>query len=206
MHGLHALSILAASPVGTTAAALALTGLLTWAGVHKMRQPVHIAVALVRFGIGRRPHLLLGRATGLVEVVTGMALVVPVTRRPGAMVALLLSATFAFLLGRALVHGHEFPCACLGPDDRVSATGLWRAGIMAAAAALIVAAPTGVVDLTGWGQAALLASLVTGGPLLVRARQRVSELQRRIDADLDWSWILQRGGAASATDARPDAR
>lgn len=191
MNGFPTLWHLLASTQVAGALLMILTGLFGWAGSFKLRNPAAAAVALRNFRLIHRYRKWLGRATGVAEIVTATALAAPATRRFGAAAAALLAAGFVFLIARALWRGETFLCACLGPGERISHKGLWRA-VAALLGALLVAlaAPHGGNAAT-WMQATALAAIGLGALLLTRTSTQLLRLRRQAENNLAWDWITQ---------------
>lgn len=191
MHGLTTLWRLLGSAQATGAVLLLLIGLFGWAGGYKLLNPLPAAAAMQNFGLARRPRRWLGRAAGATEVAVAVGLAVPATRRAGAVAAAVLAAAFAFLIARALRRGQVFPCACLGAGEPVGREGLWRAALTLLGAVLLARRTPPGGDAVRWMQAATLASVAVGVPLLERTRRRLARARRQLDSSLDWQWITQ---------------
>ena len=109
-----------------------------WSGATKLRRPRLAAMAMVDFGVVRRPVTGLGLALGLVEVGLGLVLLTGLLAGPALGVATLLLGLFTVLLARSLAAGAEFPCQCFGgEDDAISARTLARTGGLTLGAALL---------------------------------------------------------------------
>jgi len=191
MHGFATLWRLLSGTQAAGAVLLILIGLFSWAGGYKLLNPEPAAAALRDFGLVRRSRRWLGGVAGATEIAVAAALAVPATRRDGAVAAAVLAAGFTFLVARALRRGHEFPCACLGAGEPVSREGVWRAGLTLLGAVLVVRATPYGGDVVTWMQAAALASVAVGGPLLERTRRQLLRIRRQLDERLDWDWIVQ---------------
>ena len=163
-----------------------LAGALTWllagvfaiAGTTKLRRPAVAAMAMLDFGVIRRPRPALGAALGAAELTLAIVLVLGVAPAPTLATAALLLAVFATLIARALRAGDTFACFCLGDDDsEISRWTLARTATLAAlAGALAATAPAtatvleGVHVLEAVAGASLLgtALLVARAPRLLR--------------------------------------
>jgi hypothetical protein len=103
------------SALGVALAATASLALV-WAGSSKLRDPFPASVAMVRFGVARRVRRVNGRMVGALEIVAGACVLGgPASVWPYA-VATALFIAFAVLVGRALMRGQRFSCACFGSD------------------------------------------------------------------------------------------
>lgn len=63
----------------------------------------------------------------VLELITGIFLLHPITRRWGAILVLFLMAIFLYALGTALYHGLSINCGCMGSREGTSPTALWIA-------------------------------------------------------------------------------
>ncbi len=66
-------------------------------------------------------------AVSLLELVAGIFLLHPVTRRWGAILVLFLMAIFLCALGTALYHGLSISCGCMAAREGTGPTALWIA-------------------------------------------------------------------------------
>jgi Methylamine utilisation protein MauE len=153
-----------------------------WSGIAKARSPWVPALAIVNFGVAKRPSLRLAWAVALGEIgLAAMLLISPVMSSSFAPLAAGSAAVvllaFSLLIARALRSGRSFACACFGNgDDRLSNRTLARAcalGVLAVACAAVSPQeqPLSVADLLlTWCAAA---SLLGTSVLLLRARELV---------------------------------
>jgi hypothetical protein len=135
--------------------------LLSSAGA-KARHPWLTAMTIVDFGVTRRPHAWLGKLLVGGEGVLGALLVATPWFRgwvsfAACGVAALVFATFAVVIGRALMRGEVFPCQCFGSlSGPISRKAVFRAlGFCLGAGVLATTAQQHVVAGT---HAALLAT------------------------------------------------
>jgi putative oxidoreductase len=98
-----------------TGVALALAAVFIYAGAEKVGDPLQFADTIAAFAI--LPALFINvLALGLppFEIVSGFLLLVPRTRRIGALAAIVLSLVFFLALLSALVRGLTLDCGCFG--------------------------------------------------------------------------------------------
>ncbi len=95
--------------------ALALGAVFIYAGTDKVRAPLDFADSVAGFAI-LPPFLINLLALGLppFEIVFGLLLVAPRTRRVGALAVALISVVFFSALLSALVRGLTLDCGCFG--------------------------------------------------------------------------------------------
>jgi len=99
-----------------------LAGLFLYAGLVKASASAQFALALVPFTI--IPATWLGPIAlilPLVEILGGLFLLLPSTKRIGAAVILALCIGFVTILAWALTQGIIVSCSCFGRDDAPSA-------------------------------------------------------------------------------------
>jgi hypothetical protein len=97
------------------ACALVLSVLFLYAGVDKLRDPLHFSDSINAFAV-LPPVLINPLAFGLplFEIICGVLVLLPATRRIGAL-ALMLAASMFFLgLLSALLRGLTLDCGCFG--------------------------------------------------------------------------------------------
>ncbi len=97
------------------AVAIALGAVFVYAGVDKIRDPLQFADSIAAFAI--LPAVFVNPlALGLpvFEVACGLLLVMPRTRRFGALALVLISALFFVALLSALLRGLTLDCGCFG--------------------------------------------------------------------------------------------
>jgi putative oxidoreductase len=97
------------------AVAIALGAVFVYAGVDKIRDPLQFADSIAAFAI--LPVVFVNPlALGLpvFEVACGLLLVMPRTRRFGALALVLISALFFVALLSALLRGLTLDCGCFG--------------------------------------------------------------------------------------------
>lgn len=121
-----------------------LGGLFLYAGLVKSSSSAEFALALVPFTFVPSAWLgTLALALPVVEIIAGLLILLPWTKRAGAWLILLLSLVFAIALGWALANGIIVSCACFGQDETPSAAkmiaALARDGLIALAAAAVLA-------------------------------------------------------------------
>lgn len=134
--------ILTRDVAGTLALGLSLV--LLWSGVAKLKAPDRLAQAITDFGVTKTAYVRLAIAVALFEVTLGIALTVssallPGVRLPALSIATLTFGLFAGLIARSLHRGHDFACFCFGEATPISRSTLWRAGALAATAAVSTA-------------------------------------------------------------------
>ena len=98
------------------AVSIALGAVFVYAGVDKIRDPLQFADSIAAFAI--LPAVLINLlALGLppFEVMSGLLVAIPVTRRIGALAMVLCSAVFFCALLSALLRGLTLDCGCFGP-------------------------------------------------------------------------------------------
>jgi hypothetical protein len=98
-------------------AAWTLSAMFIFAGSQKLARPKLAALAIVDFGLARRPRKEFGIAAGVVEIVIGAFAAIPPTSRFGVAGAAGLLLLFAVVLGRASLRGEEFACFCFGESS-----------------------------------------------------------------------------------------
>jgi len=125
-----------------------LGGLFIFAGLTKAYSSDDFALALVPFTFV--PPTWLGALSivlPILEIVAGLLILLPWTKRLGALLILLLSLIFALVLGWALANGIIVSCACFGQDETPSAAkmiaALVRDLLIIAAAAAVLFRPPG---------------------------------------------------------------
>ncbi|HEX2296416.1 MAG TPA: MauE/DoxX family redox-associated membrane protein [Actinomycetota bacterium] len=112
------------------------------AGVTKLRRPMLAAMAMVDFGVVRRPRRELGLALGAAEVLVALAVAIPVTSGAGRWVAAGLLWAFVAVTVRALATKRDVACFCLGdPDARITHWSGVRTGGLALLVSLQLAEP-----------------------------------------------------------------
>jgi putative oxidoreductase len=97
------------------AVALLLAAVFTYAGVVKVGDPLQFADSIAAFAILPTVFInLLALGLPPFEIVCGLLLIVPRTRRIGALAVALISAAFFSALLSALVRGLTLDCGCFG--------------------------------------------------------------------------------------------
>jgi putative oxidoreductase len=97
------------------AVALTLAGVFIYAGADKVRDPLQFADSIAAFAILPAVFInVLAFSLPLFEIACGLLLVVPQTRRIGALAVTLMSAVFFAALLSALVRGLTLDCGCFG--------------------------------------------------------------------------------------------
>lgn len=114
-----------------------------WSGVVKLRRPALAAMAMVDFGVVRRPRSGFGSALGTVEALLAVMLVSGAVPSLVLPVAAALLWFFAFLIARSLRSGESFECHCFGDSgSKLSRWTLARTVALAFAASAQISAPT----------------------------------------------------------------
>jgi len=107
-----------------------------WAGLAKAIAPYEFLAALV--SIPFFPFTYAAPVAVILpylEIVTGLALLAPVTRRAGALMATALSLAFMTMYLLSATHGMTIDCGCFGPGSQVStAQGIGRSLLLLALA------------------------------------------------------------------------
>jgi putative oxidoreductase len=97
------------------AIALTLAALFIYAGIDKLRDPLQFADSIAAFAILPAVFInLLALSLPVFEIACGLLLVVPRTRRVGALAVALVSVVFLSALLSALVRGLTLDCGCFG--------------------------------------------------------------------------------------------
>ncbi len=113
-----------------------------WSGIVKLRRPALAALAIVDFGVIRRPLPSFGSALGTVEVLLAVLLVSEVVPTLILPVTAALLWFFAFLIARSLRSGESFACFCFGDSgSKLSRWALARTVALALIATAQVPAP-----------------------------------------------------------------
>lgn len=97
------------------AISLALAAVFTYAGIDKIRDPLQFADSIAAFSI--LPAVFINLlAIGLppFEILSGLAILAPISRRIGALAMVLCSALFFTALLSALFRGLTLNCGCFG--------------------------------------------------------------------------------------------
>jgi hypothetical protein len=120
-----------------------LAGVFGWSGVTKLRRPMLAAMAMVDFGVVKRVQRWYGSLLGVSEVVLAAVLLAAAgSHHAGLQIALWAAAFllgfFTLIVGRSLVRGENFPCACFGENDtELSRATLVRTGTLTGAAVIL---------------------------------------------------------------------
>jgi putative oxidoreductase len=97
------------------AVAIALGAVFVYAGVDKMRDPLEFADSIAAFSILPLAFInLLALGLPVFEAACGLAVIIPRTRRFGALALVLISALFFTALLSALLRGLTLDCGCFG--------------------------------------------------------------------------------------------
>jgi putative oxidoreductase len=97
------------------AIALVLAALFIYAGADKVRDPQQFADIIAAFGILPAVFInLLALSLPPFEIACGLLLVLPETRRVGALAVALISVVFFSALLSALARGLTLDCGCFG--------------------------------------------------------------------------------------------
>lgn len=106
---------------------LALGGVFIYAGATKLFDPTAFAANIDQYGLVTwRMANLLARTLPVIEVITGLGLVLDVRGALGLIVAQLL--VFMAVLGYAIHLGLDVDCGCFGPSDPAAggSGGMWQ--------------------------------------------------------------------------------
>lgn len=133
----------AADPVAVGAVVGALALILFAAAWHKLSEPEVFGGALQAYDLLPAAAVMpLARVLPWIEVATGVALLVPVTRNPALLVFTALILVYAGAMAINLWRGRrQIDCGCGGEVHPLSWGLVLRNGVLAAAA-LLVAGPT----------------------------------------------------------------
>jgi hypothetical protein len=94
---------------------LAIAAVFIYAGVGKIRDPLQFADSIYAFAILPAAFIsLLAMGLPVFEIVCGLLLFAPSTRRVGALAVALTSLIFFFALLSALLRGLTLDCGCFG--------------------------------------------------------------------------------------------
>jgi putative oxidoreductase len=97
------------------AVTIALAGVFIYAGADKLRDPLQFADSIAAFAILPAQFInLLALSLPPFEIASGLLLIVPQTRRIGALAVALMSAVFFSALLSALLRGLTLDCGCFG--------------------------------------------------------------------------------------------
>lgn len=154
-------------------AALLLAGVFAWAALAKVGAPGATALGLRRLGLPV-PRVL---AAILPAAEAGLAVLLVLSPRAGGLTALLLLAVFAVVLAAGARRGSG-GCACFGGAgaDTPASTALLRNGLLAVAAVVAAAPPTGRLGLPGMLATGAAAVLGVVGLALWDLRARTGRL------------------------------
>lgn len=94
---------------------VALAAIFIYAGIDKVHDPLQFADSIYAFEILPVAFInLLAMGLPPFEIMSGLLLLVPPTRRFGALAVVLCSAVFLTALGSALLRGLTLDCGCFG--------------------------------------------------------------------------------------------
>ena len=97
------------------AISVAMAAIFIYAGIDKVRDPRQFADSIYGFEILPVAFInLLALGLPPFEIMAGALLIVPPTRRIGALAVLLCSVVFMSALGSALLRGLTLDCGCFG--------------------------------------------------------------------------------------------
>ena len=97
------------------AVSLALAAIFVYAGIDKIHEPGQFADNIAGFAILPAALInLLALTLPLFEIVCGLLLLLPMTRRIGALAIALVSVMFFIALLSALLRGLTLDCGCFG--------------------------------------------------------------------------------------------
>ncbi len=133
---------------------------LVWAGAAKLRHPDAFAVMVDRLQHGDRARAALRRGLPVVELATGVALLVPTTRAWAAVVAVLLASAFAGLVTAPVLTRRTFTCACFGRTRTVGGADVTRnVAILLLASAALITSHQAATSLIVLSMAAVVATI-----------------------------------------------
>ena len=105
----------------TKVALFLVAAILGVAGAVKLPDPDGFALAVANYHLLPRQALTpVGYLLPPLEVVTALALLYPMTRRAGWLIASALFSIFALAIGSALIRGLDVSCGCFGQALTVS--------------------------------------------------------------------------------------
>lgn len=141
-----------------SASALLLAALFAWAGVAKALRPEATRSGFARLGVPAAAAAAWVVPSGEL----GLAVLLLVRPRAGALAALVALAVFSVVLARAMARGATRGCACFGPgrDPGLLSTARLRNGLLAAAALIAWTGEPGLGSLPAL--AAMSAATVIG--------------------------------------------
>lgn len=97
------------------AVAIALGAVFVYAGVDKIRNPLAFADSIAAFSVLPLTFInLLALGLPVFEAACGLLVIIPRTRRFGALALILISALFFVALLSALLRGLTLDCGCFG--------------------------------------------------------------------------------------------
>ena len=175
-----------ADPVAVGAAVGALALILFAAAWHKLSEPDGFAGALHAYELLPAPMVqITARLLPVLEILLGVAMLIPASRSPALLVTALLMLAYAFAIGVNLVRGRaQIDCGC-GADSHPLSWALVARNVVLAATALAVAGPTlerGFVWLDGvtltMGVLAFYALYLMADELM-RQSSRLGQLRQR---------------------------
>ena len=106
------------SPTAIRVSQIAIGILLAWAGLAKIGDLRGFADQLHNFRMMPIPvENLIAMTLPWIELVAALALIFRVRARAGAMMAVLLLATFTIAILAAMVRGLDIECGCFGTND-----------------------------------------------------------------------------------------
>ena len=127
-------------------------GSFATAAVAKWLTPGRTQEAVRQFGIPGSAVTFVARLVPLVEAAVAAGVLLGVTVRPAALVAVVLLTLFSIAIARALAGGRQVECNCFGPASRSVGWGsvARNTGLTAVVAAVAIGAPErGVVSSVG---------------------------------------------------------
>lgn len=119
-----------------------LSGIFVVAGLQKLRQPSHYATVIADYRLlaNELPGSL-AWALGLLELLAGSAILLPLLRLPAAVILALLLLGYAFAIAVNIARGRsDIDCGCAGPMQQQSLSGglVWRNLLLVLVAVLIM--------------------------------------------------------------------
>jgi hypothetical protein len=140
--------LVAVDPVLRVALGLALSWVLVDAALHKLRNPLHFAAVIDEYrvlpdGLGAR----LVRPLGVVELLAGCAILLPLAHRAGLLLAALLLSVYLAAMALNLWRGRRaIDCGCGAPGQGQSLGGglCLRNALLVCTALWLAMAPSAV--------------------------------------------------------------
>jgi Methylamine utilisation protein MauE len=152
-----------------------------WSGTAKVKRPELVALAMVDFGVVRRPRVAYAWSLIVVELFLAAALITfPVGWLP-LLVAGLLFWAFTLLIGVALARGASFPCSCFGESETILS---WRSLVRSC---LLALATTGALAASLQAHGTLPWSFQLSEPVVAASLLGSASLIRWIPKLVKWN-------------------